>query len=338
MAAIDRSFNVIPLCRMDYSQPSDSYLQRTDQPGIVESPFLAPVNQGNGISMANTINLNNAYFNMYSHCTSSLAAGSSNPNMESAQPFHNFTAGPAFSATTCTGLPVPVRKKHKRQEDSCECPLKKKKLSVTDEANVIPVSEGYPSSASIFTGDTSEPCWKSASLELSEEGVISSLDTHSSVSVHPPRSEDMEQTLAESPCDAAQRKIRDIESSLIIADEEIETETSHLPTLIMSDLLKASLKQGFEESITRKIVESMNRPSMEIVLWKPQPECLIDKLQLVSRCCKNENEVCKDEHIECGSAFPQKLQTMSENELCTSNLNLDTDSVWNREEEEEMEL
>uniref|UniRef100_A0A8C5Q3T3 Coiled-coil domain containing 117 n=1 Tax=Leptobrachium leishanense TaxID=445787 RepID=A0A8C5Q3T3_9ANUR len=151
-----------------------------------------------------------------------------------------------------------------------------------------------------------------------------------------PNNEAMEETPVESLCDAACRRLQDIDNRLSL-DEDIEAENStparNLPTLIMSELLQESLKKGFEESFTKKMVESMSRPSMELVLWKPQPEFLIDKLQAVSRCQKNKTDVCKS-GVRSESAFPNKSQAASEDKSCTSSPSRDIDTMWDRDEEE----
>ncbi|XP_063313036.1 coiled-coil domain-containing protein 117 [Pelobates fuscus] len=329
MAVIDTYFNAIPLFGMDCGQSSDAYLQRNNQPGFAESPnplSLGDLNQSNEISMANAMNLD-PYFSMYNHCPSSTPSGGY-MNIGYTPTFQNFKGGSVFSPSSLA-CPIPVRKKHKRHEDSCECPLKKRRLSEAAEVNRRQVSEGLTSSASTTVTETSE---------VAGDRAIPCIDTPSSARVQTPHNEDME----ESPCEAACKKIQDIESRLNLADEDIESETStsYLPTLIISDLLQESLKKGFEESFTKKMVESMSRPSMEIVLWKPQPEFLIDKLQSVARCQNNETELCNDDHIRPANPFPSESQATIEDELCTSNPGIDIDLLWNMwsREEEEMEL
>ncbi|XP_053329538.1 coiled-coil domain-containing protein 117 [Spea bombifrons] len=334
MAAVDRAFNGIPLSRMDYHQPSH-YLQRTEEPGVAESHFLASLSglgQGNGISMTSPMN-NNAYLGTYSHFTSSAAGGNSNPDMGAALPLQNLLCAPGFSPTS-SRFSAPAQKKHKRQEDISDCPLKRRRLSKTKVTSLI---EGQRSSGSIFVGENSARSWNSTH-PVSETSTVPCLGTQSSHIVDVALTEDMEEAVVESPCDAARRKIEDIESRLIIGDEddiEPENSSSRLPTLILSDFLKDSLKNGFDEPLNKKIVESMSRPSMEIVLWKPQPEFLIDKLQSISKCYKDNTDVGKDNRITSVNTFPQEV---SEDHLCTSNVASDINTMWDRDEEEEMEL
>nr|XP_045017200.1 coiled-coil domain-containing protein 117-like [Jaculus jaculus] len=65
----------------------------------------------------------------------------------------------------------------------------------------------------------------------------------------------------------------------IIDEDEVETDrnVNHLPNLVLSDTTKTGLKREFDEGFTKKMIESVSRPSMELVLWKPLPELLPDK-------------------------------------------------------------
>uniref|UniRef100_A0A8C5Q5R6 Coiled-coil domain containing 117 n=1 Tax=Leptobrachium leishanense TaxID=445787 RepID=A0A8C5Q5R6_9ANUR len=220
---------------------------------------------------------------------------------------------------------APMRKKHKRHEDAYEYPLKKRRLSE--------VGNTFNSSKRMIIGVTPEPQWHSEHQGTASQPL---LNAQTSVVTLTPNNEAMEETPVESLCDAACRRLQDIDNRLSL-DEDIEAENStparNLPTLIMSELLQESLKKGFEESFTKKMVESMSRPSMELVLWKPQPEFLIDKLQAVSRCQKNKTDVCKS-GVRSESAFPNKSQAASEDKSCTSSPSRDIDTMWDRDEEE----
>ncbi|XP_028565942.2 coiled-coil domain-containing protein 117 isoform X1 [Podarcis muralis] len=109
--------------------------------------------------------------------------------------------------------------------------------------------------------------------------------------------EEMEQSAGELQCEAARRKLQEIEDSFIferkefislsvarIIDEDEEDESAlpaggvcTLPTLVLSDTLKTGLKRDYEGDLTRQMIESMSRPSMELVLWKPLPEFLTER-------------------------------------------------------------
>ncbi|XP_026575118.1 coiled-coil domain-containing protein 117 [Pseudonaja textilis] len=96
--------------------------------------------------------------------------------------------------------------------------------------------------------------------------------------------EEMEQVGPEQQCEAARRRLQEIEDRITEEEEEEEEEEGlagrpegHLPILVLSHTLQTGLKQDYEGNLTKKIIESMSRPSMELVLWKPLPEFLPEK-------------------------------------------------------------
>ncbi|KAM4808636.1 coiled-coil domain-containing protein 117 [Rhinophrynus dorsalis] len=333
MATFERPFNGMLVCAMDYPPSSDSNLHGAKRHGITESPFLTTsVSEGNSVNSLSGSTVNyNSYFNIYSqHNPAMKVEGSMMPLMENAVLSKRLECLSESTSTSCSGF-FPFRRKHKRQEDDLECPLKKLRLSETSD---VPLAAA---ATDIFVGGTSGNSWDASCSQMAEATVTPCPIAQSSAVIHTASSEEMEEALGESVCDAASRKMQDIESRLSIADEEDETEKTdgHLPTLIMSDVLKEGLKNGFEECLTKKIVESMNRPSMELVLWRPQPEFLLEKLQSVSRSNKKHPEAQKPAYPKSEPSFLQG--TLSDKKMGTSNPDNDNTILWNREEEEEEE-
>ncbi|XP_075390671.1 coiled-coil domain-containing protein 117 [Tenrec ecaudatus] len=160
-------------------------------------------------------------------------------------------------------VPAHSKKKHKReqQDDDDDCPVRKKRLL---GAGLCPGSTDWILCAhQEVEGHGANPC--TSGLPLS--GMLDVAF------------EEMDQTTAEPQCEVARRKLQEIEDRIIDEDEEVEADRiiSHLPSLVLSDTMKTGLKQGFDEIFTRKMIECMSRPSMELVLWKPLPELLSEK-------------------------------------------------------------
>ncbi|XP_063820363.1 coiled-coil domain-containing protein 117 isoform X2 [Pseudophryne corroboree] len=338
MAAAVWPCSTRPLCGMEYHQPSNSSLLRTNPSGISESPFLgtsaSDLNQISSVSMASGLIHNDPDFSNYSQHNPNTSAVGDNVGLVlgSQALLQRPDWSPASSLTSCTGLSGQRRKKQKREQADYDCPLKKRKLSVSPTAAVL--ERGH--ALGVFTGVSPLPYWNPSQSHVKQTSALPDLRDQSFEMMHTALTEYMEEVPVESQCEATLRRIRDIESRLVVEDDDEQQQPieSRLPTLVMSDVLVEGLKKGLDESLTKKIVDSMNRPSMELVLWKPQPEFLIDKLQSIASSYEDDSDISKQAHSTPGASFPQEEDS---DKQCTPTLNCDIDTMWNRDEEE-MEL
>ncbi|KAG8456196.1 hypothetical protein GDO86_002115 [Hymenochirus boettgeri] len=327
MATVGGSYNR-KLFGMDFHQSSEALYQKPNQQGMLNHPFcstsLSGGSHANDVPMGSSVNLNNAYFNMYSICSPGVTVMDRSINQ--------FIENPA-SQSLESRFSSRLGKRHKRHEDIFKYHSKKRRVSESSEAFLSHLSTESALHVDNIICGASGHSWNTTH---SQHECTSGSCSNSSTIMPTTLNEEMEETSDETV--SSYRKLEEDDCRLTIADENVgkNNPVGRLPTLIMSDVLKEGLKNGFEESFTKKIVDSMNRPSMELVLWKPQPEFLIDRLQAVSESCKKETAPQKHACSGSENSFSESKSFKSDH-FCSSILNSDI-RIIDRREEEEMEL
>ncbi|KAM8816504.1 coiled-coil domain-containing protein 117 isoform 1-T1 [Rhynchonycteris naso] len=190
---------------------------------------------------------------------------------------------------------VSCKKKHKLEQDDDDCPVRKKRL--TEAGLSAGPNDWILCAHQDIEGHGVNPCTSG----LSAPGMLDVI------------CEEMDQTTGEPQCEVARRRLQEIEDRIIDEDEEVEADRNinHLPSLVLSDTMKTGLKREFDEVFTKKMIESMSRPSMELVLWKPLPELLSDKPKPSSNA-KNYTGESQAKHAVAGTAFPRRTELFLE--------------------------
>ncbi|XP_006119709.1 coiled-coil domain-containing protein 117 isoform X2 [Pelodiscus sinensis] len=308
MATLGRSFQGVP--SVEFPQTPAALSESTFQPGITQSE-LQPgtvgheypqqsmgATAGNGNDIIEGSDPTNSYLDL----ASPAAVGSYDDTLTIATvPFTDFEIPPILlqpqirtQVSLCRG------KKHKLEEEVDGCP-EKKRLFKTVPYSPNPSSETILCAGQQVAGEVARPC----TGNLCEAGLLEIA------------CEEMDQTMGEQQCEVARRKLQEIEDRIIDEDEDVHADenTSNLPTLVLSDTLQKGLRRDFDQVLTKKIIESMSRPSMELVLWKPLPEFLTDKLKSVS-VAKNykqqATEGCQAKQSALGTPFQPQTETFSE--------------------------
>ncbi|XP_077148123.1 coiled-coil domain-containing protein 117 [Ranitomeya variabilis] len=339
MAVTDRAFGAVPLYGMEHHQTSHAFLQRPPTPGIVDLSILGssvsefgPINN---LPMGGGLTGNGSHYMHNQFVTPSYVG--ENGGLFLGVEAQNQNPSWIHSLPQITGTSHPrLWRKHRRQEDNDDCPLKKRRVSASPTPSVIQASQALD----VFTQGSGPPSWASSHSQVKEAAVLPTVADQSNAMMLPAPTEDMEEVAVESQFDAALRRLRDIESRLDVEDEDEDDDNSregHFPTLVMSDVLVEGFKKGLDDSLTQKIVASINRPSMELVLWRPQPEILVNKPSSVVSSHKANRETTKKIQSTPVTLLLRKVNPTGADKSCASNVDCDLDPMWNREEEE-MEL
>ncbi|XP_070255383.1 coiled-coil domain-containing protein 117 [Myotis yumanensis] len=190
---------------------------------------------------------------------------------------------------------VPRKKKHKLEQEDDDCPVRKKRL--TEAGLCAGPNDWILCAHQDIEGHGVSPCTSGLSAPAMLDVIC----------------EEMDQTTGEPQCEVARRRLQEIEDRIIDEDEEVEADRNinHLPSLVLSDAMKTGLKREFDEVFTKKMIESMSRPSMELVLWKPLPELLSDKPKPPSNA-KNYTRESQAKQAAASTTFPRRTELFLE--------------------------
>ncbi|XP_078083037.1 uncharacterized protein LOC144502699 [Mustelus asterias] len=212
------------------------------------------------------------------------------------------------------------RRKHKREQEEDDAPARKKRLTEKMLDCLM---------TSVNVSRSSWSC-----TPYPQENVLSDVAS-TSWQIGPSSQEfrviENDATCMEmkpDPSEEGLQRLKEIENRLIEGDdsEADGIEISGMPVLVLSDSLREELRPGLEEILPRKIMESLNRPCMELVLWRPPCEPLSDKLAALT-----EQINSKHRQAQCNPDVYNKSLKLDSSLMC-GDMNLTSTP------EEDMEL
>ncbi|XP_038648208.1 coiled-coil domain-containing protein 117 isoform X1 [Scyliorhinus canicula] len=211
------------------------------------------------------------------------------------------------------------RRKHKREQEEDDAPARKKRLTekmldcLMTSVNVSCSSwHSTPYPQENMSSEIASTSWQ-IGPSSQEFRVIENKATYMEIKPD--------------PSEEGLQRLKEIENRLTEGDdpEADEIEISDMPVLVLSDSLREELRPGLKEILPRKIMESLNRPCMELVLWRPLCEPLSDKLAALT-----EQMNSKHRQPQCNPELYNKSLKLDSSLMC-GDMNLTTS-------EEDMEL
>ncbi|XP_078277751.1 coiled-coil domain-containing protein 117 isoform X2 [Rhinoraja longicauda] len=175
------------------------------------------------------------------------------------------------------------RRKHKREQEEEEAPAQKKRLTeemlecLVPSGNISCSSWPYiPCPQGNGVSDVASTSWQDESTSQEYRAV---------------ENKEGCMEVKTDPNQIGLERLKQIENRLDGRDDsEIDTvEISDMPVLVLSDSLREELKHGLEEVLPHTIMESLNRPCMELVLWRPPCAPLSDKLAALTEQRKSKH-------------------------------------------------